>query len=144
VPDPYDRYGMDLDGAQTLTGDASLVDTDLHGAEADLVDLLAYTPPADQLGTVSTALDDRLRAFGRAVAWQATHRAGIDDLAAAQGQRISSERWPDHQTDYDEGHGPVVTPLSGRAFAILTRFGWYVTSGYTSSPAAPSALWSRV
>jgi hypothetical protein len=130
----YDRYGMTVELARHLTREPALTVGDLEVAEVDLLDVVTTRPDPD--GDVT----DRTAGFGRAVAWQAAHRAG--QPSAEADDRIARESFPDYTVDYRDDVAP--RPVSRKVHALLVRWGWYTTSGYTTSGRAGGDLWSRL
>lgn len=143
----YARFGMDVAGAVALTGDGSITDADLTAAESDLVDLALGYRPTWHDPTPSTP-PERDLAFGRAVAWQATHRDGLDEASLEPGVEVRAETWPDHGVTYADGRGPTgPTRLSPTAVTILRRHGWLRSVGYTHGGTGPyldDRLWHRI
>lgn len=127
----YDRWGMTNEGAAALTGKdvASLTDDVLNAAEADLYDALGWEPDWDaHAGT--DPLPPRVRAFGRAVAWQGAYR--IDNPAGATDGEVAVSN--ESMTDYSVTYARPVTEApytASRSQRLLVRWGWVKGAGTT-------------
>lgn len=141
----YTRWGMTEAEAEALTGTgtgdgATLTEQILDRAETDLVDVLGWRPDPAGWSVGGTVTDERARAFGRAVAWQAAWRSAGGGAApdpSAPGN-VESEGWPDYNVGYGEGgkQTRAELPASPRALELLARFGWYARGSVSSTGAS--------
>lgn len=135
---PYDRWGQTTATADALTG-ATLTDADLEAAEEEIVDALGWRPDPDNYGDADPTADGhdvRVRAFGRAVAWQAAHRADVAPSATdGADDGISQESIGDNYsvTRREGSIDPERATLAARTRTLLARAGWFapVRSGRT-------------
>ena len=129
---PYDRWHRTEADAIELTGVAGLTQADLEAAEEDLVDLIGWRPNVSSYSTAVDAVtghptDRRVEAFGKAVAWQAAHRAGTTAKPDDQAVRVSSESVAEWSSSYRGGR--LDDPIIGaRARRLLVRGGWLARS----------------
>lgn len=139
---PYDRWGMTVDAAVSLTGVAAISTASLTNAEEELVDELGWRPDPDLYGDpdpTALAHDVRARAFGRAVAWQAAMRAGTPASASdgsGSGEVASEMIASEYQVAYRASSSARADErLAPRARKLLADAGWFAAgSAFRSSP----------
>lgn len=131
-------WGIDGTEAEAITGVAGLTVPQLDAALEEIVDALGWRPDADNYGDPDPSAashDVRVRAFGRAIAWQAAYRADTP-AAATDGTTgaVKSESIGDnYSVEYGVGIPDDRATLVARARTLLGRAGWFapVRSGRT-------------
>jgi|GEM_PF-4667913 len=138
---PYDRWGQTTVTAEALTG-AVTTDVALAAAEEEVVDELGWRPDPDGFGDADPAAanhDVRVVALGRAIAWQAAHRAATAATASDGDTAVESESIDNYSVTYRDGKGPASARLtSARTATLLARGGWYAPVRSARTHTSPS------
>lgn len=131
---PYDRWGVTETTASDLTGTAGLTDAQMVRAEDEIREAIGWFPNPAAYSTDTDAngapVDVRAWTMGRAISWQAAHRAArAAEASDGTTDGKTSEAIADYSYSKPEALAMIPPParrlVAPRAAELLVRGGWF-------------------